>query len=321
MIDLSELYIQNSLYVVPLLNCHTLESFEFPRVSTLDWTVFTGLMDNVSLKELSFHHTCLNDDGLSEFLNVNNGVKKLKLHCCSFSYSSFFSSLESNTSLLELIIHKSNQTLNDEDVQSLIAMLQENTNLLVLNLTGSLFNSVKFKKILDALELNSALKKVSFPALDFVSYLLAVEALITGTLAINLDCTPHSIVINQEPFACSLSFSPEWSTLLTLEEISFLQRFLESFSITELNFKSFCLSSESITFLIDLMRASQFSLTSADYRKIEFSNSMTFICTFKFNSLSKLTIVNFYMDSFSNECVSTLTTLLEETSAVSKESK
>ncbi|KAL0239417.1 hypothetical protein GEMRC1_009525 [Eukaryota sp. GEM-RC1] len=151
-------------------------------------------------------------------------------------------------------------------------MIEKNTSLLVLSLDGSLFSFADFPNILEAVEINTQIKKVSFPNLivDLTSLMTVYETLDYLQLRSIVDVSPHFLDVEDGIFC----FSPYSFTQVFVAEVSSIQSFLERFSIKELTLQRSCIDSESIDVLCDLIRANN-SLTSVDFSNMRMSEELS----------------------------------------------
>ncbi|KAL0251512.1 hypothetical protein GEMRC1_000725 [Eukaryota sp. GEM-RC1] len=192
-LDISGFSIRNSTTLLPLCHSTSLKSISFPRVSHFDSVLFAALGNNSSIRRIVFHDTNFKGEDLVNLLNLNRFLKVLNIRETTISLSPIFKSLLTNNSLVELILHNANQAFNVQDAKSLCELLQLNSTLLVLNLHGSLINSLHFKNILDAIQLNSRLRAVSFPHLNLSCLTLLYEYNYSTTRKLKIDISPHSI--------------------------------------------------------------------------------------------------------------------------------
>ncbi|KAL0243240.1 hypothetical protein GEMRC1_005801 [Eukaryota sp. GEM-RC1] len=163
-VDLSNFFCDDSErqgcdVVSPLLGSLTLKSIRFPRLAWIETTVFSALASSKSLEEVFFVDTNFEADDLGEVLICNTYLRKLSLSGFSIDFSQLFNSLAVNSSLAELSLSRTSWQLDENQTNSLIEMLENNTELLVLNIDGFMFKSTSFKRILVALQNNSRLKK------------------------------------------------------------------------------------------------------------------------------------------------------------------
>ncbi|KAL0241735.1 hypothetical protein GEMRC1_006970 [Eukaryota sp. GEM-RC1] len=252
-----------TLVLLPLLCSSTLKTIVFPRGFSLDFTNFDALKNNSSIQEVSFHENEFSY-GIVNVLNSNTTIKKLEMSITNGSSPSIFKSLESNTSLLELIFHDLPGIPRGNEVQSIESMLRHNSNLIVLNLDMNL-NSFEFRNLLDGILCNSGLKKVFARCLDsdlnVLMKLFKIMKFKENTLSWCLEFSPHLIDLDSGVF----SFFPTNSPRITDEQVSSLKCFLEAFNIKTLTLKGCRFSLKAITDLCDLIRVNN-TLTSIDFR-------------------------------------------------------
>ncbi|KAL0233031.1 hypothetical protein GEMRC1_011778 [Eukaryota sp. GEM-RC1] len=312
-LDLSNIVHIEFIVLLPLLSSSTLKSLVFPSFLPLDSTVLEALKDNSCIQEVTFLNV-FNYDLLGSILDNNTSLKKLEIsipnsrHPFNDSLSPIFKSLESNTSLLELIVHNPNQ--NNLDAQSIELMLRHNTGLIVLNLDLN-FNSQVFRNLLVGVQFNSRLKKVCVRCrnFDLVTLMKLYEVLKTTEskrLNWSLDISKTSLNIenslsNRNDFhlididGCVFCFSPINSPQITANEVSSIKSFLECFSIKELTLNRCSFTSEAISSMCDLIRVNN-TLTSIDFSYCRQSVNQDFsnlITTLQFNtSLRKINLSN-----------------------------
>ncbi|KAL0240078.1 hypothetical protein GEMRC1_010185 [Eukaryota sp. GEM-RC1] len=283
-LDLSGIFTDDSIVLVPLLNTSSLRSLVFPRCRrSLDSTVIDALKYNLSLQEVSFVHSVINPGGIFQVLKSNTSLKKLKISDCEFQHYNNF--LQSNTSLLDLSITVSTprQELKGKPAKSLIKMVQMTSGLVSLSLGASLFNVHQLQTFLKALDGNSTLQKVSIPGirLKLTSLITVYENLNFLTLRSTIDISPYFI----ETKKCVFCYSPHERVRLTSEEVSLLQPFVECFSIKELTLNNCRFTDDVTIYMCDLIRVNN-SLISIDFSGCQLSseNIILIIQALQFNS-------------------------------------
>ncbi|KAL0229264.1 hypothetical protein GEMRC1_013883 [Eukaryota sp. GEM-RC1] len=257
-IDLSGWFLPDSSVILPLFKSLMLKSLVCPPCNRIVDPIYSALKNNTNIKELTFVETTVNTLEIADALQSNTYLKKLEIFSCDLSYSPLFEFLSTNHSLLELVLRNDSYSFSDDEVHSLVEMVQVNSTLLVLTIGGILCYSPQFCKVLQALVNDSGLKKVTFQFLDLSVLVFLYGILATTKLKASIDVTPHFIDVNHGVFA----FAPKVSCKILREEITSLESFLSTFEIKELTLK--CrFSDEAIIFLCELIKVSS-SLTSID---------------------------------------------------------
>ncbi|KAL0251957.1 hypothetical protein GEMRC1_001169 [Eukaryota sp. GEM-RC1] len=268
-IDLTNLRIKSSNVLLPLLKSSSLRSVKFPLNCRLDSFVFDVLKINSNIREVVIQNCKFDSQDLAEVLKCNTSLKKLEIG--GPLTISLCKSLETNTSLLEFVVHNSNwfpngSPINDQIPQSLSELLRRNTGLAVLNIDCRFASSSHFKTFLKGLEQNSTVKKVIVPELNFACLMLVFEAEYNGKLSSSVDVSPHCIDTTTGVF----SVSPFDCIHISLEEISSLPGFLNSFNIKELTLRGCWFAFEAFTAFCDSVRVNN-SLTFIDCSDINVS--------------------------------------------------
>ncbi|KAL0244802.1 hypothetical protein GEMRC1_008884 [Eukaryota sp. GEM-RC1] len=159
---------------------------------------------------------------------------------------------------------RKSRNLTDHDARSLGDMIQKNTSLLVLNLSGITLNSSQFKILLENLEHNTVLKQVSLPILHLECLILVGEALFEGNFLPKIDFSHHEIDVLKRRFR----FSPlSTFTPITAEEVHSLHCFVKNFSINELTLDTCSFTDEALSAFCDLI-TNNHSLTSVNFWSI-----------------------------------------------------
>ncbi|KAL0240734.1 hypothetical protein GEMRC1_005970 [Eukaryota sp. GEM-RC1] len=159
-----------------------------------------------------------------------------------------------------------------ESITALCDLIRENQSLTSFDFSHCEFPSGTRElcsNLIDALQFNSRLKKVTFKAdsIRLTDLLYIFELVSSGQLTSNIDISPHLIDVQNGVFCysaksySSYSFSSE---LLRPEDISSLQSFLKCFTIKELTLNYCEFTEESITALCDLISDNN-SLNSFDF--------------------------------------------------------
>ncbi|KAL0240088.1 hypothetical protein GEMRC1_010195 [Eukaryota sp. GEM-RC1] len=194
----------------PLLNSPSLKNLILPRCR-IDSGLFRPLQNNLILTELNLLNIDLIADDIAEVLKFNTALKKLLLQLTPSSISPIFKSLEFNNSLVDLVIHSDRRyresyrkTFVEEEVQSLIGMVQKNTGLLVLSLDGSLFNSFNsYQLFVQALVYSHNLEHVNImsasPSLRH--FVTDFELFSLNYLRFSINLSPHFLDIVNGVFA------------------------------------------------------------------------------------------------------------------------
>ncbi|KAL0251737.1 hypothetical protein GEMRC1_000949 [Eukaryota sp. GEM-RC1] len=262
-IDLTNLRIKSSNVLLPLLKSSSLRSVKFPLNCRLDSFVFDVLKINSNIREVVIQNCKFDSQDLTEILKCNTSLKKLEIG--GPLTISLCKALETNTSLLEFVVHNSNwfpngSPINDQIPQSLSELLRRNTSLAVLNIDCRFASSSQFKTFLKGFEQNSTVKKVILPELNFACLMLVFEAVYNGKLASNVDVSHNCIDTTKSVF----SFIPFGRIHISLEEISSLPGFLNSFNVKELTLRRCWFAFEAFTAFCDSIRVNN-SLTSVDF--------------------------------------------------------
>ncbi|KAL0246692.1 hypothetical protein GEMRC1_007903 [Eukaryota sp. GEM-RC1] len=259
---LSGVNIHSSSDLVPVISNYCLRKIQFSRGCNLDSFVFDAIKNSSSINQLIIEENGFNVGQLSEVLKSNQFLKFLELRYCHLPFAPIFKSLESNSTLVEVIIRDSDQLLNDDDVFSLVEMLQTNAGLLVFNCDCLFSSFAQFTSVLTGLQNNSILRKVSFPSLDlnFSSLITVFNFLSSIRLRSFLDLSPHCIDVKKNLFCYSPVFS---ETEFTSDRVLLLQSFQKGFSISNLALQNCRFTGEAITGLCYFIRVDK-SLTSLD---------------------------------------------------------
>ncbi|KAL0239351.1 hypothetical protein GEMRC1_009459 [Eukaryota sp. GEM-RC1] len=251
--------------MAPLLAMPGLQTIVVPRGDYYDGhpfpSVFDALRNNSSLQQITFAHSVIDTEEISNILNYNSSVKKLDIIQCSFTY--FHNFLEANSSLLVLSLSQRQGSKKPKNLYNgLMDMIQTNTSLIVLNLDVSCLRYLQFQELLKALEANSTLRKVSFPGirLKLTSLITVFEILSPLKLLSTADISPYYIDTKKGVFC----YSPQELVRLTSDEVSLLQSFVESFTIKHLTLKECRFTENAINALCDLIRVNN-SLISVDF--------------------------------------------------------
>ncbi|KAL0241130.1 hypothetical protein GEMRC1_006365 [Eukaryota sp. GEM-RC1] len=216
-IDLSDIGIGDSTILVPLLNSSTMSSLRFPSDNCLGTSVFTAIMNSTSLREIAIETSDSNANGLVEVLSTDTYLRKLTILPFSSSYSSIFKSLEQNSTLSELVVNVRWQDFNDDETESLVVMIRKNIGLLYLNLESVFLNLPQIKKILDGVQSNLVLRKLSLLSrgFDLTSIKEVFETKYRHTLKLILNINSNIIDIKNGVF----NYSPESKTILSASQL------------------------------------------------------------------------------------------------------
>ncbi|KAL0244999.1 hypothetical protein GEMRC1_009079 [Eukaryota sp. GEM-RC1] len=268
---------------------------------------------------------------------------------------------------------------------SLISMLQRNTSLLVLGLSGSMVNALQFQSIIKGLGDNLVLRCVNLQYLSFEMIISLFSEISSGQLIPKFDVFPHSIdiccgliryqnsvengdiislfhvlksnlpikrvfcrglrspnlmgvsalfqiqSINRFLIGLDISphlidpdnglffFSPERTTQLTVEDISFLHSVLKKHIVFELTLSKCLFPDQTITVLCDLLGYNN-SLTSVDFSHCRLSddNFKMILSALQFSSSSKLSKLIFASNFIGNEGAIALAESLKSHSSISE---
>ncbi|KAL0228914.1 hypothetical protein GEMRC1_013534 [Eukaryota sp. GEM-RC1] len=276
-IGVPDFWIDNdSNVILPLLTKSNLSSLVFPPLR-LNNNVFMALMNNFSLKTAIFGRSNFNSNILVTVLNNNRNLKRLELQRCSCDFEPFFKCLETNTSVLELIILCKMKTLNSKEILNLVEMLSKNTTLIHFTVVANHFSNDCIQNILKARDTNSELKYVT---LRFC----CTKSSLIERLTFALIFPPHLVDVKVGLF----QFSLHRPCKLSNEEVSSLISFVRTFSIKYLTLQRCTLSNESINELCDLIKLNA-SLTSVDFSGCRMTdpNVMKLIDAIELNSSLK----------------------------------
>ncbi|KAL0229263.1 hypothetical protein GEMRC1_013882 [Eukaryota sp. GEM-RC1] len=289
-IDISTHFIEDSRTFVSLFSTSSLKCLLFSQVDCPDESLSLALKDNLSLQQLCLYATSLN---VAEVLQFNTCLKHLEFSRCELSYEPLFKSLETNSSLLELSIYTDETLFNDCEFQSLLSMIQQNTGLLVLSLGESLFDSLQFKRLIDAfphsiddvsisyeyclvitdcdsilkfLKLHIAIKHIKSKGLKISNFagfltLLEIFSLQSSLIDTQFVSVSHHF-LNLESGVIRLS--PENLTFPSDSEVAALVSYIRLFRFQELTIQRCSFTEESISILCDFFREDVL-LTSVDF--------------------------------------------------------
>ncbi|KAL0239625.1 hypothetical protein GEMRC1_009733 [Eukaryota sp. GEM-RC1] len=218
-IDLSNFPVRNSSVLLPLLKNSRLKSIAYSNCACIDSTILNDFKHHCSLTEVTFYTTRFVAE-ISEIFKFNTSLKKLELRKCDVRLSTLFQTLQSNSSLLELDLAEQVGTIfKYEDVQSLIGMILNNHSLLVLRLNVLHYDSFDIERILESLEGNYILKKVSFHYFHLRCLITFFKYLSVNTVRLSFDISPCFIDVKKGVF----SFYSDDSFKICHEEVVYLQ--------------------------------------------------------------------------------------------------
>ncbi|KAL0248323.1 hypothetical protein GEMRC1_003559 [Eukaryota sp. GEM-RC1] len=293
-IDLSRLSPNDSTIIIPLLNNSTLKNLSFPSFALRN-DVFLAIGNNSTLKSITLNKNSFDSNNLAEVLKSNTVIRKLELRECVCELIPIFKSLQSNTSLLQLSIRDTETTLYDEEVRSIVSLLQENATLVVVDIPGRNISLELLKTILQAVSANTVLKKVSFNTLSLsLDNLMAVyETLSMLSPRPIIYISSHIVNVKLSMF----SYSPESRTQIRPQTVSNLESFLTDSGVKELTLTRCLFSFESIQALCELFRSNQF-LTSVDLSNCRLSDASLMTITCAISSHSVLKRINLSINGF-----------------------
>ncbi|KAL0239630.1 hypothetical protein GEMRC1_009738 [Eukaryota sp. GEM-RC1] len=240
--------------------CFSPNKFTHMHMTVQDVSSLKSLMKGFSIKELSLKRCAFTQDAITVLCDLIKANKDLT--CVDFSYIKMCQPISS---------------LQDSsggcDYYSSIGQLSD----------------INFLKLISTLHYSCNLQKVDFrhASIGLNSLLTIFELVSTNKFISNIDIAPH--VINTKNGV--LGFSPEWLTVITAEEVSSLDTFLNCFGVKHLKLKNCNFVNESLILLCDLV-STNIALTSVDLHFCRLSNDINFFRSCHCNSSLKQLSVN-----------------------------